>query len=405
MERLVIKFGGTSLADTARLKRAANIVSGHASQHVQTAVVVSAMGDTTDILLSMADGLSVRTNLREIDLLLSTGEQISATLMAIALNALGLPARSFTGGQAGIITDCNHGDARIIEVKKTAMEECLASGIIPVVTGFQGVDLNGELTTLGRGGSDITAIALAAHLKASRCDIYSDVAGVFTADPHVLEESFKLPVLTYDDMLELAAHGAQVLNRRAVEIAAKENVPVRVRSTFAPDDPGTLIKAVVEVKQPIVSIACSEDRLYVRLAPDTGCGSVPNGNWKEVALALLNQGGVAAEVGFNPESNGDGLYLSVCHKDDLKLSSIINQANGHLGPLAIEKDYHLAAISAVGEVLHCELDAVNVLKKHAIPIKFIGGTKRRLSLLVPVAFRPQALQLLHDCLCGTKKAA
>lgn len=241
MARLVLKFGGTSVADTDLMRKAAAIAVRVANQGNEVAVVVSAMGHTTDHLIGLADGVSGSSNLREMDALLATGEQASCALMSMAIQSLGKAARSFTGMQAGIITEKKFSTAEILEVNPRALEECFSRKEIPVVAGFQGVTAENEITTLGRGGSDTTAVALAAALKADRCEIYTDVGGVYTADPRSCAEARRYPFVSYDEMIELARAGAQVLNLRSVELAMEKQVVVRVRSTFEPEDEGTLV--------------------------------------------------------------------------------------------------------------------------------------------------------------------
>jgi len=246
LKKLVMKFGGTSLMSTDRIKSAARIVASTFAAGTQVIVVVSAMGHETDRLLDQADSLSVQPSKRELDALMTTGEQVAAALMAIALQDLGCQARSFSGGAAGIITKATHGNAKIERIDTIPLRHCISDGCIPVVTGFQGITSKGEVTTLGRGGSDITAIALAAALNADRCDIYSDVDAVYNADPHVVPDAVRFETLSYVEMLDLSRKGAQVLNLRSVEIAKDKNVDVRVRSTFKPDDPGTFIGSSIQ---------------------------------------------------------------------------------------------------------------------------------------------------------------
>lgn len=245
MARLVLKFGGTSVADTDLMRKAAAIAVRAANQGNEVAVVVSAMGHTTDHLIGLAEGVSGSSNLREMDALLATGEQASCALMSMAIQALGKSARSFTGIQAGVITDNTFSSARILTVNPRALEESFIRKEIPVIAGFQGVTEANEITTLGRGGSDTTAVALAAAVKADRCDIYTDVGGVYTADPRTNAEARRYPFVSYDEMIELARAGAQVLALRSVELAKEKQVVVRVRSTFEPEDEGTLVGSLV----------------------------------------------------------------------------------------------------------------------------------------------------------------
>ncbi|HTZ42266.1 MAG TPA: aspartate kinase [Jatrophihabitans sp.] len=273
MAVIVQKYGGSSLRDAEALRRvgcriAATVADGH---HV--AVVVSAMGATTDELLLLANQLTPAPDPREQDLLLSTGEIVSMTLLSIALTAAGVPARSFTGPAAGIRTDDAHGNARIRAVEAGPVRAALDSGRVALVAGFQGAAGSGEVTTLGRGGSDTTAVALAAALDAEVCEIYTDVDGVYTADPRLVPTAAKLPHVTYHQMLELAAHGCRVLHDRCVEYARNNHVPLHVRSSFTAE-PGTWIghRAGTEAARTVTGIAHDTGRILLTLhgLPDTG---------------------------------------------------------------------------------------------------------------------------------------
>jgi len=234
MGLIVQKFGGSSVADAEGLKRVANRIVATKKAGHQVVVVVSAMGDTTDELIELANQVSPLPNGRELDMLLTAGERISMALLAMAISNLGHEARSFTGSQAGIITTSTHGKARVIDVTPGRIQEALKEGSIAIVAGFQGVsqDTN-DITTLGRGGSDTTAVALAAALEADVCEIYTDVDGIFSADPRVVPAAKKLSTVTYEEMLELAASGAKVLHLRCVEYARKYELPIHVRSSFS----------------------------------------------------------------------------------------------------------------------------------------------------------------------------
>jgi aspartate kinase len=238
---IVQKFGGTSVKSVARIKNVAGIIA-RASQRDSVLAVVSAMGDTTDYLNKLAHQISNSPNHRELDALLATGEQISAALVAMALTELGFRAVSLTGAQLGITTERTHTAAQIVDINTDRVRHHLDAGFIVVATGFQGTTPEGDTTTLGRGGSDTTAVALAAALGASACDIYTDVSGVYTADPNIVSEAQFLREVSYDEMLEMARAGAQVLHPRAVELAHKHGIPVRVRNTFDPDHEGTILK-------------------------------------------------------------------------------------------------------------------------------------------------------------------
>ena len=237
--KIVMKFGGTSVADIDKIKNVANIIAKQ-RQTAEIAVVVSAMGKTTNALTNLAHQITDKPNLRELDALLSTGECTSVALLAMALNAIGCPARSYNAWQMGIWTDENFGDAKIKYITAPIQYD-LSKGTIPVITGFQGITYNKDITTLGREGSDTSAVAIAAAIGADYCDIYTDVDGVYDADPNVVKDAKKLDFVSYDDMLKMANNGAKVLHPRSVMTAQKHNIPVRVRGTFTPNDIGTLV--------------------------------------------------------------------------------------------------------------------------------------------------------------------
>ena len=243
MMLIVQKFGGSSLADTARIRRAAKRAIHVAEKGNQVVVVVSAQGDTTDHLISAASAITTTPPLRELDAFLATGEQMSAGLMTMALETMGWPAISLTGWQAGIVTEDVHGDARVQKLRGDRIQRELDAGKIVVVTGFQGINSAEDITTLGRGGSDTTAVALAAFLGADKCQIYTDVDGVYDRDPRIFPDAVRYDAIDYDDMLALAHQGAQVLHDRCVELAKEHKVQIQVLSSFRPG-PGTMVKAL-----------------------------------------------------------------------------------------------------------------------------------------------------------------
>jgi aspartate kinase len=271
MALVVQKFGGTSLADAERIRVIADHVARTRRQGQEVVVVVSAMGKTTDDLIRLADGVSSKQPPRELDMLLSSGERISMSLLAMALAGLGVDAVSYTGSQAAIITDTTHQKATIIEVKGDRLREALAAGRVPVVAGFQGVSTDRDVTTLGRGGSDTTAVALAVALKADVCEIYTDVSGVFNADPRIVPEARRLARLSFEEMLDISASGGRVLALRSVEFARNYHVPLHVRSSFT-WEPGTwVVEEDPSMEQPIVTAVThdvSEAKVTVTGVPD-----------------------------------------------------------------------------------------------------------------------------------------
>ena len=273
MRKIIVqKFGGTSVADTDKIKNVAKTVIREKQNGNDVVVVVSAMGHTTDYLVKMAKDLSPDPSGREMDMLLSTGEGVSIALLAMAIQAQGYDAVSFNAMQIGILTENIHTKARILKIKTDKLKENLKAGKIIVIAGFQGVTDDGEITTLGRGGSDTSAVAIAAALNAERCDIYTDVEGVYTTDPRVVPNASKLDEISYEEMLELAHAGANVLHPRSVETAKLNNVPLRVRSSFKQDNLGTLILGVdkMEINRPVAGVAAdlSQARIVVCDVPD-----------------------------------------------------------------------------------------------------------------------------------------
>ena len=269
---IVQKFGGTSVADTDKIKNVARAVIKEKEQGNNVVVVVSAMGHTTDILTKLAQEIAPNPSSREMDMLLSTGEGVSIALLAMALQAQGCDAVSMNAMQVGIITENIHSNARILEIRTDRILEHLNNDRVVVIAGFQGITEDFEITTLGRGGSDTSAVALAGALRAERCDIYTDVEGVYTTDPRIVPHATKLEQISYEEMLELARVGANVLHPRAVETAKLHSTPIRVRSTFKTDDLGTLILGVekMEIHKPVTGVACdlSQLRIVVCDVPD-----------------------------------------------------------------------------------------------------------------------------------------
>ncbi|MEK7867816.1 MAG: aspartate kinase, partial [Candidatus Omnitrophota bacterium] len=250
---IVQKYGGSSVADTGRIKNVANRIARYKRKGHKVVVVVSALGDTTDELLELAGQITDKPSDRELDMLISTGEQVSVALLAMALHKVGIDAISFTGSQVGIVTDCSHTKAKILKISADRIREQVEKGKVVIVAGFQGMNAEQEITTLGRGGSDLTAVAIAKTLDADMCEIYTDVEGVYTADPRVVKDARKLSVISYEEMLELASLGAQVMQARSIEVAKKYSVPLHIRSSFT-DKEGTIIsKEVKSMEEVLVS--------------------------------------------------------------------------------------------------------------------------------------------------------
>ena len=256
---IVQKYGGSSVANIDRIKSVAERIARYRKKGHSLVVVVSALGDTTDELMQLAHGITSLPSERELDMLISTGEQVSVALLAMAMHKKGIDAISFTGAQVGIITDRSHTKARIIDVSADRIKKALKQGKVVIVAGFQGVNLDQEITTLGRGGSDMTAVALAATLKAGMCEIYTDVEGVYTADPKIVKDARKLSCISYEEMLELASLGAQVMQARSMEVAKKFSVPLHIRSSFS-NKAGTIISKEVKAMEDVLVSGIAADK-------------------------------------------------------------------------------------------------------------------------------------------------
>lgn len=404
MARLVQKFGGTSVADIQKIRRAAEIAVKNASEGHEVATVVSAMGHTTDKLISMAEEINENPNAREMDMLLATGEQVSIALLSMAIQSLGWQARSFTGAQAGIITETHHGAARIKEIRTDKIESSLKRGEIAVVAGFQGVTENQELTTLGRGGSDTTAVALASALGAEVCDIYTDVKGVYTCDPRIVPEARRLQAISYEEMLELAATGAQVMNSRSVEMAMENQVPIRVRSTFEPDDTGTLIThRLMAPEYTICGLSLDMNQASVSLKNST---VEPDSKKLEGVSSLFTR--------FDELHIATDMVMLLAHEDEPcqefaftvekrsvpRVLSIIESLGKLLGSPHTHIDTDIARISIVGRRLTTKPEVVatvfDELNNAEIPVLMVASGDLRVSVLVPSTFAQSAVKLIHS---------
>src|SRR5438132_3653541 len=346
MPTVVQKYGGTSVADSKRILAVADRVLEARRAGNNVVVVVSAMGDTTDELLAMAQGITRTPNPRELDLLLTAGERIAMSLLAIALNDAGFPAASYTGSQAGIITDTAHGQARIIDIRPGRIREALDAGKIVIVAGFQGVSTDADVTTLGRGGSDTTAVALAAALAAEVCEIYTDVDGVYTADPRVVPDARKLHVVSYEEMLEMAASGARVLMLRSVEYARNYGVVLHVRSSFH-DEQGTFVQEADERMEKALISGVVHDRseamVRIRRVPD------------RPGVAAKVFGSLAAEainvdmIVQNVSEDGRTDQTFTIPKDDLSRSAdVIGRIAGEVGAEGWSAEPEIGKVSLVG---------------------------------------------------------
>ncbi len=386
--RIVMKFGGSSLATAEHIRRAAALAAEEQNQGHQVAVVVSAQGDTTDDLLARAGEITLTPNRREKDLLLSCGEQMSMTLMAMALECLGCPARSFTGWQAGVCTDSCHGDARILRVLPQRVARALEEGLVAVVAGFQGVDEAGEVTTIGRGGSDTTAVALAHALQADVCRIYTDVKGVYSADPRVVEGAQVHREISYDEMLAMADLGAQVLHSRAVELARETGVRVEVRSTFAPQDSGTALGKTGGGG--VVRGIAWDDAVTMVTAECPGDQTCR-------LFALLDESAVPIDVIIRSPGSGQGrVRFSVSAADGHRVAELL------AGRLPVEIQPDMAKVSVIGAGGGCSVASrmLLALEQGGIEPGYITTGDLRTSVILPKEQARQAVRLLHAAFFG-----
>ena len=394
---IVQKFGGSSVANAERIQNVAKRVVSYKEKGYDLVVVVSALGDTTDELIELAYKINTEPSEREMDMLLSTGEQISVALLAMAIHKLGYEAISFTGAQVGIITDASYTRARIIKINADKLKEELRKGKIVIVAGFQGITLNQDITTLGRGGSDLTAVALAKELAADECEIYTDVEGIYTADPRIEPKAKKIKEITYDEMLEMASLGAQVMQARSIEVGKKFNVPIHVRSSFS-DNPGTMIiKEAKRMEDVIVS------------------GVTINKNQAKITICNVpDRPGVAAKIFKELASNGinvDMIVQNVSHLRQTDISFTVNKADVHktlkitkkvaktikAGEVLEDQDIARVSIVGVGMKSHpgAAAKCFEALAQNKINIEMISTSDISISCIIQKKFAEVAVRALH----------
>ncbi|HNO79382.1 MAG TPA: aspartate kinase [Phycisphaerae bacterium] len=398
MALIVQKFGGTSVADADKIHRAARRAIRAKLDGKKVVLVVSAMGKTTDHLIDLAHEITPIPPRRELDMLLTTGEQVSIALMAMAIQSVGHEAISLTGGQLGLVTDSRHSQARIQNISKERIYKELESGRIVIVAGFQGVDETGEITTMGRGASDTTAAALAAVLHAEICEIYTDVDGIYTSDPRVVPEARKLDAISYDEMLEMAGAGAGVMHSRAIEFAKKYNVPIHVRSSLT-DQPGTMI---MEKTPGMEDVAVRGASLKVDLATI-------------VMTRVPNEPGIAAEI-FAEVGKHHIVVDDIIQNfyDDRKLANVgfstnqdqaregvevcrrMAEARG-FGPVELDENVSKVSVVGVGMRSHAAVAAkmFEALRDAKVNIDTISTSEIVISCIVPQEHGPRALQAVH----------
>lgn len=396
MPLVVMKFGGTSVANEERIKRAARRIIDRREAGDKVIAVVSAMGKSTDDFVKLAHAVNENPSSREMDVLLSAGEQISMAVMAMAVEGMGHHAISLTGGQAGIVTDVAFSKAKIREIKSDRILHELDKGGIVIVAGFQGVTKAGDITTLGRGGSDITAVAIAAATGADLCEIYTDVEGVYTTDPRVCPRARKIDVIGYEDMLELADSGSAVLLSRAVEFARNFGVKVHCRSAFS-DKPGTIVKEVPEMESAVISGIAHDDseaKVTLRDVPDQP------GVAAKVFSSVAEIGANVDMIVQNVSENGmTDLSFTTPLRDLSKVMSLLDELVSDLGARSYLIDKSISKISLVGAGMKTNpgiaAKMFTVLAENGINISLISTSPIRVSVVIDESFAQKAVQCLH----------
>ncbi|MEY3575672.1 MAG: aspartokinase [Actinomycetota bacterium] len=401
MALIVQKYGGTSVADPERMRNVARHVAETRKAGHHLVVVVSAMGKATDNLLQLAHQVSQNPPSREMDMLLTTGERISMSLLCMALHDLGIDAVSFTGSQVGIITDTVHGKAKILEVKGDRVRAAIGEGKVAVVAGFQGISTAKEITTLGRGGSDTTAVALAAALQADSCEIYTDVTGVFTADPRVVPQARKIGVLQFDEMLEMAGAGSKVLALRSVEFARNHDVPIHVRSSFTWEE-GTWVvgrhhERMKNMEEPVISGVvqdASEAKITVHSVPDRP--GVSAALFEALANANIN---VDMIVQNTSTAGTTDISFTVPKADVATAEPIVANLAKEIAAGGVNHDNDIAKISLVGAGMKTSpgiaAKMFRVLADNDVNIEMISTSTIRVSVVVRAANMQRAVQALH----------
>lgn len=397
MNLVVQKFGGSSVRDAERIFNVANIITDTYKQGNNVVVVVSAQGDTTDDLIEKAKEINTNPSKREMDMLLSTGEQISISLLAMAIEKLGFPVISLTGWQAGFITQSNYGAARIRRIEGERLRAELDKKNIVIVAGFQGINRYDDITTLGRGGSDTSAVALASELKADLCQIYTDVDGVYTADPRIVKNAVKLNEITYDEMLELASLGANVLHNRSVEMAKKYHVNLEVLSSLE-KKPGTIVKEAVKVEKLLIKgVAKDEDvaRIAVIGLPDT-----PGIAFKIFSLLAQKKINVDIILQSVGRHNTKDISFTVPLSDKDTALALLNEKREIFGAERIEDDDNVVKVSIVGAGMQSNPGVAakmfEALFETNINIKMISTSEIKISVLLDRKDGNTALNAIHD---------
>ncbi len=398
MTRIVQKFGGTSVGDVERIRAVAERVKRTVESGAEVAVVVSAMAGVTNRLVDLVSAISELHDAREYDVVVASGEQASTGLVALALQSIGVPARSWQGWQIPVHTDAAHGRARIQRIEAAELRRRMASGEVPVVAGFQGVGADHRVTTLGRGGSDTSAVALAAALEADRCDIFTDVDGVYTSDPRIVASARKLDKITFEEMLEMASLGAKVLQTRAVELAMTQGVRLQVLSSFE-DKPGTLVVGEDEVlEQEVVSgITYSRDEAKITLVHVADRPGVAAGIFGPLADASINVDMIVQNVGT--DSSATDLTFTVGKADVERAVAVIEANRGSVGYRDLRADRDVVKISVIGVGMRSHAGVAQrmfaTLAEKGINIQVISTSEIKVSVLIAEMYTELAVRALH----------
>jgi aspartate kinase len=406
MSRLVMKFGGTSVGDVERIRRVARLVAAERAAGHSVAVVVSAMSGDTNRLVALADdagkGLPSDKFDDEYDVVVATGEQVTTGLLALALRAMGVPARSWQGWQIRVASSAAHGSARISDIEADSVALAIDGGEVAVIPGFQGVTEEDRITTLGRGGSDTSAVAVAAALKAARCDIYTDVDGVYTTDPRMVPKAQRIEKISYEEMLEMASLGAKVLQTRSVELAMAKQVPVRVLSSFVEpgdDNPGTLVCDEDEIveKQIVSGIAYSRDEAKLSLK-----GLVDNPGVAAIIFGTLADANVNVDMIVQAPSRTEGkvnMTFTIPERDADRAAALMEAAKDTIGfeKAEVKKDVSKVSVIGVGMRSHVGVARImfDALSKKGINIENIATSEIKISVLIDAAYTELAVRALH----------
>ncbi|MDD4980601.1 MAG: aspartate kinase [Candidatus Omnitrophica bacterium] len=395
---IVQKFGGSSVANIERIRNVAKRVVNYRKKGYDLVVVVSALGDTTDELIGLAARINTEPSEREMDMLLSTGEQISVALLAMAIHKLGFEAISFTGAQVGIITDTSHTRARIIKINTDKIKEELKRGRIVIVAGFQGVALNQDITTLGRGGSDLTAVALAKELRARECEIYTDVEGIYTTDPRIESKAKKIKAITYDEMLEMASLGAQVMQARSIEVAKKFDVPIHVRSSFLDKGGTMIIKEVKRMEEVVVSgITANKNEAKITVCDVPDRPGVAARIFKELSGKGISVDMIVQNVSHTRQTD---ISFTVSKAELRKALRITKKIAGGINTGDVLEDQNIARISIVGVGMksHHGVAATmfGALAENKINIEMISTSDISISCIIQKKFAETAVKALHE---------